>query len=229
MKRAGNLVCSVFAAWSLSVAGFAQTVGVISNGFINTVEGPMKASDYQRAKDEALAEAERRDQELMHCPGLITNRPPSEWRFPNYQTGPGRPLPVRVNFYSIDDNYPTYLMCGYDVHETNYSQRDESKWFEASLMQIRNSGTNSFPPVDWVVVIIANRAESQDQKCKVAVVFKAREVFDSSCDLAQVITNAPMDRHPFKYTPQQMLAGEHQRCVFVEQHAATNRTKLNLH
>jgi hypothetical protein len=38
-------------------------------------------------------------------------QPPSQFPFPNYDCGPGRPYPVHVNLYGIDDHYPDYLQC----------------------------------------------------------------------------------------------------------------------
>jgi hypothetical protein len=223
MKFAKCLVWVVLAAGLFSVAGFAQTNGISSNGVINTVEGPMNAKDYQRAKEAALAESQKEYEEMIRHPELITNRPPSEWPFPNYQTGPGRPLPICVNFYCINDHYPTYLLCAYDVQETNYDQGNEPKWFKASLKQIRGSGPKQFPPIQWVAVMIVNRAERDNEKCcKVAAIFKTDDVFDSSRDLSQMIANAPIDRQPFKNDSQQPTPGEQQRWMIVERHAATN-------
>jgi len=52
---------------------------------------------------------------------------------PNYPTGPGRPLPIKVNFYELHDDYPTYLLCTYEVSESEYAASNEPIWFEASL------------------------------------------------------------------------------------------------
>jgi hypothetical protein len=156
-----------------------------------------------------------------------TPEPPSEFRLPNYETGPGRPLPDLVNFYSIDDHYPDYLLCEYDVDDVNYRQSDESGWFELSLKQIRHSGPRKFPPLKWIAVIIINHAEWKnentfEQAHKVGAIFKASDVFDSSHKLSQLIVDAKMVRHPFKYDLIQPTPGDQQRWLIVEQHAATN-------
>jgi len=132
-----------------------------------------------------------------------------------------------VNFYAVDDRYPAYLQCEYDVEEKNYSQSNEPKWFKASLKQIRRFGPTKFPPIKWVAVIICNAAEHKDvgtfeQSFKVGAIFKASEVFDSSHNLSQLITDAEMDRHPFKYDSSQPTPGGQQRWMIIEEHAATN-------
>ncbi len=153
--------------------------------------------------------------------------PPSEFPLPNFETGPGRPLPVHVNFYCINDHYPNYLLCQYDIDEKNYNQSDESGCFNAALKQIRRSGPKKFPPIKWIAVIIVNRAEwsgasTFERGHKVGAVFKASDVFDSSRKFSQLIADAKMDRHPFKYDPIQPTPGDEQRWLIVERHAATN-------
>jgi hypothetical protein len=157
--------------------------------------------------------------------------PPSQFPFPNYDTGPGRPLPVHVNFYCINDHYPEYLLCQYDVDEKNHNQTDESKWFKTALKQARHSGPTKFPPIKWVAVIIVNRAgwngaSTFEQAHKVGAIFKASDVFDSSHALSQLVADAAMDRHPFFLDPQrsQYIPMEQQRWMIVERHAATNDT-----
>jgi hypothetical protein len=157
----------------------------------------------------------------------LRNPHPSDWPFPNFETGPGRPLPIHVNFYRVNDRYPAYLLCQYDVKEKNYNQTNEPEWFKASLKQIRHSGPKKFPPIKWVAVIIVNRAEWKDastfeQSCKVATIFKADDVFNHWRRLSSLIAQAEMDRHPFKYDTTQPTPGEQQRWIIVEQHAATN-------
>jgi hypothetical protein len=154
--------------------------------------------------------------------------PPSQFPFPNVEGYAHHPRPDYVNFYDMDDRFPDYLLCQYDVDERNYSQSNEPKWFEASLKQIRRFGPTKFPPIKWVAVIINNDAEWKgvstiDQAHKVGAIFKANDVFDSSCDLAQLVAHAQMDRHPFKNDTTQPTPGEQQRWLIVEQHAATNR------
>jgi hypothetical protein len=80
-----------------------------------------------------------------------------------------------------------------------------------------------------VAVAIHNRAEQKgvstfEQSFKVGAIFKASDVFDSSCDLSQLTARADMNRHPFKYDPQQPTPGEQQRWLVVEQHATNNPT-----
>lgn len=108
---------------------------------------------YQNAKDEALAASEKEYEARMH--GAPPR--PSEFPFPN---PPGeQPIPNYINFYSINDRYPTYLLCEYRVDKREYDQLDEPKWFKAALKQIRQSGPKKFPPITWIAVIIINRAE----------------------------------------------------------------------
>jgi hypothetical protein len=229
MKRAKCLVWIVLAVSLSSIAGFGQTNGVSSNGVINTVEGPMNAKDYQQAKEAAVAEGEREYQEKLRHPELLTNPPPSERPFPNYQTGPGRPLPNYLNFYTMDDHFPMYLQCEYAVEEKSYNPSDEKKWFKAALKQIRRSGPTNFPPVKWIAVAIRNVAEHKDASTfepsfKVGAIFKASDVFDSSSDLSRLVAQAQMDRHPFKYDTSRPTPGEQQRWMIVEEHAANNPT-----
>ncbi len=74
---------------------------------------------------EALERADKRMREReAGAPPL-----PSELPLPNYGTGPGRPRPMRINFYRMSDNFPDYLQCQYDVSEKRYDESDEPKWF----------------------------------------------------------------------------------------------------
>ena len=229
MKRAKRLMSAVLATGLFSITSCAQTNGTSSNGVINTVEGPMNAENYQKAKEAALAESKKEYEEMVRHPETITNRPPSEWPFPNFETGPGRPLPNYVNFYSMDDHFCAYLLCEYAVKEEHYAQTNESRWFTEALEQIRGSGPKRFPSLKWIAVAIRNVAEHKDattfeQSFKVAAIFKADDIFDSSRPLSQLIAHADMDRHPFKYDTQQPTPGEQQRWLIVERHAATNQT-----
>lgn len=78
--------------------------------------------------------------------------------------------------------------------------------------------------------MIYNRGEYKDEnttfeQCsKVGAIFKAKDVFDSSRKFSQLITDAKMDRHPFKYDQIQPTPGDTQRWLIVERHAATNQT-----
>jgi hypothetical protein len=153
--------------------------------------------------------------------------PLSEFPLPNFEAGPGRPLPIHVNFYGINDHYPNYLLCQYDVDEKNYNQSDEPEWFNAALKQIRRSGPKIFPPIKWIAVIIDNRADWKgagtfEQGYKVGAIFKASDVFDSSRKFSQSIADTDLDRHPFKYDQLQPTPGDEQRWLIVERHAATN-------
>jgi hypothetical protein len=155
--------------------------------------------------------------------------PPSQFPLPNPDAGPHRPPPSYVNIYNINDNYPSYLKCKYDVDEKNYNQSNEPKWFIESLKQIRHLGPQKFPTIKWIAVVIKNRAEHKDastfeQSFKVGAIFKASDVFDSSHDLSQMIAAAALDRHPFKYDKAQPPPGEQQRWVIVERHATNNPT-----
>jgi len=159
--------------------------------------------------------------------------PPSEFPFPAPDAGPHRPPPSYVNLYGVNDHYPDYLECIYDVDEKNYNQSKEPKWFIESLKQTRHFGPEKFPPIKWIAVIIQNRAEHKDastfeQSFKVGTIFRASDVFDSSRDLSQLVTKATMDRHPFKYEQPQSnrFVGE-QRWLIVEQHVVSAATPNN--
>jgi hypothetical protein len=152
--------------------------------------------------------------------------PSSQFPLPNAEAYAHHPLPAYVNFYCINDHYPDYLLCQYDVDEKNYDQSKESAWFIESLKQIRHSGPTKFPrSIQWVAVIIKNRAEHKDastfeQSHKVGAIFRASDVFDSSHNLSQLVASAVMDRHPFKYD---QIQPDSQRVLIVEQHSATNK------
>ena len=159
--------------------------------------------------------------------------PPSQFPFPNYDAGPLRPRPIRANFYQINDHFPHYLVCTYDVDEKKYSPSNESGWFKAALKQIRRSGSKDFPPIVWIAIVINNRAEWKDaskidQAYRVGAIFKASEVFDLAIDVSQLVAQADMDRHPFKLEPKQSnprlprMPREEQRWLIVERHAATD-------
>ena len=177
---------------------------------------------YQKAKDEAMAASEKAYEARAHGAPL----PPSQFRFPNTPE-PEQRIPNYLNFYRINDHYPTYLLCEYRVDKKEYNQSDEPGWFEAALKQVRESGPTNFPPIQWVAVIIANSADWEsgstfEQAYKVGAIFKASDVFSPSCDLSQLVAHADMDRHPFKYDPSQVAPEDQQMWLIVEQHAATN-------
>jgi hypothetical protein len=157
---------------------------------------------------------------------------PSEFPFPNVEGYALHPVPAYVNFYGINDRYPDYLLCEYDVDEKNYNQADETGWFNKALKQIRHFGPKKFPPLEWIAVVIDNRADWKgagtfEQCYKVGAIFKASDVFDSSHKLSQLIADAGMDRHPFKYDQLQPTPGDQQRWLIVERHAATNHPPTN--
>jgi hypothetical protein len=229
MKQTKHVTWIILIFGLFSVEGHAQTNGTSPDGFTNTVEGQVNATNYQRAKEPAIIDWEKVNKENEE---RLRNPHPSDWPFPNYQTGPGRPLPIHVNFYCINDHFPTYLLCEYDINEQNYSETNEPTWFKAALKQVRLSGLKKFPPLKWIAVIIINRAGwngagTFELAHKVGAIFKADDVFNSTRDLSQLVADAKMDRHPFKYDTQQPTPGEQQRWLIVEQHAATNRPAVS--
>jgi hypothetical protein len=156
------------------------------------------------------------------------SEPPSQFPLPNVEGYAGHPLPDYVNFYCINDHYPNYLLCQYDVDEKNYDQSKESGWFKAALKQVRRSGPKKFPPIDWVAVVIDNGADWKgpgtfEQCYKVGAIFKASDVFGSSHELSQLVADAAKDRHPFKYDQIQPTPGDQQRWLIVERHSVTNK------
>jgi len=160
--------------------------------------------------------------------------PPSQFPFPNVEGWTMHPPPNYVNFYRIDDRYPQYLLCEYPVNEKNYRQVNEPKWFEAALKQVRKYGPTKFPPIEWIAVAVRNVAEHKDastfeQSYKVGAVFPAREVFDSSRDISQLVANAVMNRHPFRYDEQQStdFSTRPEHWMIVEQHAAAMGAATN--
>jgi len=184
--------------------------------------------DYQRSKDAALGYSEMEYQRAVHDPEFARHR---LHRLPNYMTGPGRPLPDYVNFYTMGNRYPEYLLCEYDVSKSRYRQADEPGWFKAALEQIRSSGSHEFPPIRWIAVAIANRAGGKgestfEQSYKVAAVFRASDVFDISRNLSQLVAHVELDRQPMMYDVSQPTPGEQQRWLIVERHSATNRFTL---
>ena len=117
--------------------------------------------DYQRSKEAALDYEQMIYERKIHEPEVLRNPPRSEWAFPNFGAGLGRPLAIHLNFYRMNDHYPEHLLCEYDVDEPNYDATKEPEWFGEALEQIRRSGPSKFPPVAWIGVIICNRAESK--------------------------------------------------------------------
>ena len=232
MKRAKHLTWSVLAinlCWSAVAQRLpGQSTNLVSGTNASPSETQKSEDEYQRKIAAAMTDAQREYEEKLRNPSLATNRPPSEWPFPNYQTGPLRPLPIQVNFYCMDDHYPAYVLCEYDVDEKPYFPAKEPKWFKAALKQVRHSGPKKFPHIRWIAIMIVNRSESKDassseKACKVAAIFKADDVFNHWRRLSPLIAQAEMDRHPFKYDTTQPTPGEQQRWIIVEQHAATNK------
>jgi hypothetical protein len=190
---------------------------------------PSKNDEAERAAAlrEALQSSAKEAEDRAH--GVPP--PPSQFSFPNYDAGPKRPYPIHVNLYGINDHYPDYLQCDFEVDEESYNQSDESKWFKESLKQIRHSGPQKFPSLKWIAVIIVNRAgwsgeSTFEQAHKVGAIFKASDVFDSSKDLSKMIAAATMDRHPFFLDPQRSkyIPMEQQRWMIVERHATNSPT-----
>jgi hypothetical protein len=159
----------------------------------------------------------------------LRNPHPSDWPLPNFRAGPGQPPPNYVNFYRMEDRFPSYLLCEYAVEEDHYDQAKELGWFKEALKQIRHSGSKRFPPIKWIAVTIRNVAEHKDESTfelsfKVGAIFNANEVFDRSRELSKLVAQAETDRHPFMLDLKQPTPGEQQRWVIVERHAATNHT-----
>jgi len=214
---------------SLGVLTGCASNGGFAESHLQATNAPPQMSSNELAKANAIIaasmnEGARKDFEdrLRGVPP-----PPSEFPFPNVEGYAQHPPPNYVNFYAVDDRYPAYLQCEYDVDEKNYNQSNEPKWFKAALRQVRRFGPTKFPPIKWIAVIINNDAEWKDvstieQAHKVGAIFKASEVFDSSRDLSQLVAHAEMDQHPFKKDLQQPTPGEQDRWVIVERHAATN-------
>jgi hypothetical protein len=160
--------------------------------------------------------------------------PPSQFPYPNPPTGPHLPLPICVNFYSMNDSYTNYLLCLYTVSENHYDPSNEPNWFEAALLQVRSAGLDKFPPVKWVAIIIANRAEmtntdTVDQSRKVGAIFNARDVFSFEKSVREMIGRDHLDRHPFHLDLTQPTPSEQERWMIVERHAVTNcpASKIN--
>jgi hypothetical protein len=175
------------------------------------------------ALDEALAYAAKQREDRMRGVPL----PPSQFPFPNVEGRPLHPRPDYVNFYRMNDPYPDYLLCEYDIDAKTYNQSEEPKWFEEAIKQSRRSGSAKFPPIKWIAVIICNKAEwkdanTMDQVFRTGAIFKASDVFDSSRDVSQLIAHADMDRHPFflDLKRPELLPAEQQRWMIVERHAA---------
>jgi hypothetical protein len=194
----------------------------------NETETPLDEEHavHQRALEEAVDSGDKDYEERMRSP------PTNQLRLPNPEIGPGRPFPQYVNFYTMDERFPAYLLCEYPVSADAYDQSKEAEWFKAALLQIRHLGPQKFPAVKWIAVSIFNFAEANgastfEQSFKVGAVFRASMVFDSSTDLSQLVSQAELDRHPFKYDSQQPTPGEQQRWVIVERHAATNLVSTN--
>jgi hypothetical protein len=226
MKRAENVIWIVLAIGvcvrAQGVLGGDSSVSAAATepSPAPRVAGPGGA-DSQRSNDASFELSERLYQEAL------TNRPAKEVPLPNYPAGPGHPLPPHVDFYEKRTYYPDYLLCTYMVEEKHYDQSKEPAWFRDALQQIRAFGPRRFPPLKWVAVLIFNAEEPSEgrtfeQAHRVGALFRARDVFDPSSDLTQLIAHTEMDRHPFAYDPKQPTPGEQQRWLIVERHAAAN-------
>jgi len=178
---------------------------------------PVLSSDesYRRATEEGLARAQQIRERQLHNPR------PERQPLPNFVAGPGIPRPIGVNFYEESDEYPKYLLCRYDVEDQHYDRANEPAWFKAALLQIRGSGSDSFPPFERVAVIIRNRAEHKgrstfEESHKVGAIFDIAAVFDRTRDPARLVAEAVMDRHPFVFDPQRPTPVQQQRWTIVE-------------
>jgi len=119
----------------------------------------LRSPDDAREMKAIMARAQQEYEERNQHPEMLLHPPPSEWPFPN----PGGGLPLYVNFYRMEDHYPDYLLCMFDVDEKHYDKSKEGEWFESALRQIRRSGRKKFPPIKWVAVAICNRAEHKNE------------------------------------------------------------------
>jgi hypothetical protein len=217
--RVLKIICILVCVLSVSCASNHE--GSPSSSSATNAPSQMSSNELAKARAELIAAlpksaAKEYEDRLRGVPP-----PPSEFPFPNVEGYAHHPRPDYVNFYAVDDRYPAYLQCEYDVDQKNYSQSNEPKWFKAALKQIRHFGPTKFPPIKWIAVIINNDAEWKDvstidQAHKVGAIFKASDVFDSSRDLSQLVAGSEMDRHPFKHDTSQATPGEQQRWVIVE-------------
>jgi hypothetical protein len=204
-----------------------STDPVISNrngGQLGNETDDLKLRAEFRAALERAAKA--REERMQGIP-----LPPSQFPLPNPPTGPNLPLPICVNFYSVNDSYTNYLLCLYPVSENHYDPSNETNWFEAALLQVRTAGPEKFPPLKWVAIIIANRAEMTntetiDQSHKVGEIFNARDVFGFEKSVREIIGQGQVDRHPFHLDSSQPTPSEQQRWLIVERHAATNNVAI---
>jgi len=127
----------------------------------------------------------------------------------------------------MDNRYPDYLLCQYDVNEKNYDAANEPERFQEALLQVRWTGRNKFPPIKWVAVAIFNRANHKGaatfESCfNAGAIFDASKVFNLEGNLSNLVVQATIDRHPFKYDRQQSTPGGQQRWLIVERHAGNH-------
>jgi hypothetical protein len=176
-----------------------------------------------REMEGIMARAQQEYEERNRHPEKLLHPPPSEWPFPN----PGGGLPLYLNFYRVDDHYPDYLLCMFDVDEKHYDKSKEGEWFETALSQVRRSGRKKFPPIKWVAAAICDRAEHKneatfEQSFKVGAIFKASDVFSRWRNLSRLVARAGLDRHPFELDKGPSTPWGEQRWLIVERHSATN-------
>jgi len=174
---------------------------------------------YIRSKEEGVARAEQ----LYEV--KLRNPLPERRSLPNFNAGPGIPHPVGVNFYAESEEYLDYLLCTYYVYEGHYDSTNEPAWFEAALLQIREQGSERFPPFKRVAVIICNRAEHKDastfeQSHKVGALFDISAVFDHSQNTTKLVAESNLDRHPFVFDRSRPTPGQQQRWMIVERDLA---------
>ena len=178
-------------------------------------------AERDRAIRDAMARADQAAEERLRNP------PTNEVPLPNYDAGPGRPRPLGRNFYEMDNRYPGYLLCQYDVNEKSYDAANEPEWLQEALLQVRSTGRNKFPPIKWVAVAIFNRADHKGaatfESCfKAGAIFDANDVFNLEGNLSNLVVHATIDRHPFKYDRAQPTPGDQQRWLIVERHAGNH-------
>jgi hypothetical protein len=231
MKAIKNLLPDLSMRWLFWSAGFYLSTGCghkhesssrhfsagTSSVALARDERQWSTGDYQRDKEAALRYAAKVNEERLRNPQ------PTQLVLPNFDSGPGFPKPIGVNFYQINERYPGYLLCTYDVNQNPYDPSKETEQFKAALLQIRGLGPQRFPPIKWVAICIMNAADHKgtglQQSLKVGAVFSAVDVFDPSVDPLKLIARSEKDLHPFEDDPK---GPEQQRWVIVERHAMTN-------
>jgi hypothetical protein len=221
-----NCIVLVLVSWLIGCSRSTQPISGIASYpdtqvALQNSNGAWTAADqvsYQKQKDEALKRAHEARSKPQQGNALL---------LPNFEPGPGRPLPLHRNFYSLHPHYRAYLLCTFDVEDASYRKDTEGEWFREALAQVRSSGASSFPKVDWVAVCIFNRAdgnttESFGNGFRGGAVFSARNIFDTNVALSAMVSSAAIDRNPFTNDISLSTPRERQRWLIVERHVATN-------